>query len=719
MTATDAARAVALLQAGRAAEAEALASQWLARDPRHGAAWACLGFAQLQQGRDPLPALDSAARLLPQDASVQHALGQALEERGQLPRAAQCLQRAVELRPDFAEAHDDLGRVRLALGDVEGAVASGRKAIELRPELAAAHGNLANAERARGALDAAIAGYQRVVGLEPELALGHRELARALIAADRADEALPHLERLVKLQPDAETLSDYATLLVSLGRYAEAVSRYRAAIERAPKDARLHSNLAHALHCAGEHHGAIEAARKALSLDGRLPEAWLHLGNALLAHSEVPQAEASYRDGLALAPEHVGLLAAHAMALRALSRIDDAEAVAARALALRRSPDLLALCGNLAADRGRFDEAGECFAEALALAPELPEALVGVTRTRRMTNSDQAWLAAAQRALAHGVPAAHAANLQHAVGKYHEDLGQADAAFAAHAAANALARRSGLGYDRAATTARVDAIIAAYDRATLAALRMAGAGVASTRPVFVVGMPRSGTTLVEQMLATHPDVHGADELLFWNLAAEPARRGSVGERAALMARLGAEYLAQLERLAPSAARVVDKLPGNFENIGLIHAALPGAKFIHLGRDARDTCLSIFFQGFTSAHAYATDLGDLAHYYREYRRLMAHWRAVLPPGVLLDLQYEALVADAEAGIRRMLAHIDLPWDARCLEFHRTERTVLTASAWQVRQPLNSGSIGRWKRYERFLAPLLSALEGEAAGLGAAT
>src|SRR5262249_2594700 len=142
--------------------------------------------------------------------------------------------------------------------------------------------------------------------------------------------------------------------------------------------------------------------------------------------------------------------------------------------------------------------------------------------------------------------------------------------------------------------------------------------------------------------------------------------------------LAADYLALLARLDKSAARVVDKLPGNFENVGLIHAALPEARFINLDRDARDTCLSIYFQGFTAAHAYATDLEDLAHYYRGYRRLMAHWQAVLPAGTLLTVPYEALVEDPEKWVREMLQHIGLPWDARCLEFHLNERSVLTAS-----------------------------------------
>jgi hypothetical protein len=258
-------------------------------------------------------------------------------------------------------------------------------------------------------------------------------------------------------------------------------------------------------------------------------------------------------------------------------------------------------------------------------------------------------------------------------------------------------------------TQRVTRILAAFDANALAALRPGGC--ASERPVFVVGMPRSGTSLTEQILASHPQVRGAGELLYWIFAADTERAATPERRDATIAELGRAYLDVLPAQAPHASRVVDKLPVNFQNIGLIHAALPGARFIHLERNSLDTCLSIYFQGFTAAHPYATDFGDLAHYYREYGRLMAHWRSVLPPQTLLEVPYEDLVDDPEGWTRRMLAHIGLPWDPRCLEFHRTDRPVLTASNWQVRQPIGKGSVGRWRRYERFIGPLREALGEE--------
>jgi tetratricopeptide (TPR) repeat protein len=705
----------------------------------------CLGLARRAQGKDPLAALETASRCLPDDAQVHYLLGEALADRGLLERAAESFGRATALRPEFAEAHNDLGHVLLELGWADAAIASCQRALALRPRFAAALGNLANAERARGALAAAIAGYRRAIALEPGLAEAHHhlgsalieagepeaaidclrravelrpdaassvmQLARALTAAGRGAEAIPHYERLLAGAPRVETLHEYAALLAGLGRYDASARCYRDALARAPGDARLHSNLGHVLHCLGDFRAAIELCRRAIELDARLPEAHLHLGKSLLALSEVHAAAAAYRAGLAAAADHAALHTALAMAERALGRLDEAEASARRALELDpRAADALALLGNLTGERGHFTEAERLLQQARAADPDLPEALVGLSRIRKMTVADADWLAATERALARGVPLGHAINLHHAAGKYCDDIGAYEAAFEHHRVGNGLSRRSGLGYDRAATTRRVTQIIAAFDRSALDALRQAG--LSSERPVFTVGMPRSGTTLVEQILASHPQVHGAGELLYWNFAADAERAAPPERRAAVIAELGRDYVATLAALSSAAARVVDKLPGNFENIGLIHAALPRARIIHLARNPLDTCLSIYFQGFSTAHAYATDFGDLAHYYGEYRRLLAHWRATLPPQTLLEVPYEALVEDPEFWSRRMLAHIGLPWDPRCLEFHRTDRPVLTASSWQVRQPVGKGSVDRWRRYERFLGPLREALGDDA-------
>jgi tetratricopeptide (TPR) repeat protein len=677
----------------------------------------------------------------PDNAQAHYLLGQAFEGQGLLERAAESFVRATTINPEFAGAHNDLGEVLLRLGRTDAAIASCQRALALRPRFAAALGNLANAERARGALAAAIAGYRRVIALEPGLAEAHRnlgsalleageteqaihslqtavalrpefaaavaQLARALTVVGRGAEAISHYDRLLARDARDDILDEYAALLAGLGRYEASASCYRDLLTRMPGNGRLHANLGHVSHCLGDFRAAVEHGRQAVELEPQLPEAHLHLGNALLALNALHEADGAYRAGLEVAPDHAALHTAYAMAERALGRLTDAEASTRRALALRPdAADTLALLGSLAIDHGRFEEAEELLRKALAIDSELPEALVSLAAVRKMSPADVPWRDAAERVLARGLPMAHAVNLHHALGKYYDDLDERAAAFQHHRRGNELARRSRPGYDRTEMTRRVTRTLADFDRNALATLTPGG--FASERPVFVVGMPRSGTSLTEQILASHPQVHGAGELLYWIFAADAERAALPEQRTATIKELGRAYLEGLATQMPDASRVVDKLPVNFKHVGLIRAALPGARFIHVERNSLDTCLSIYFQGFSAAHPYATDFGDLAHYYKEYRRLMAHWRAVLPRQTLLEVRYEDLVEDPEGWSRRMLAHIGLPWDSRCLEFHRTHRPVLTASNWQVRQPISKGSVDRWRRYERFIGPLREAL-----------
>lgn len=716
--APDVARAWALLQAGSPAAAEAECERLLSRHPSFGQALLCRGLAQRAQGKDALAALEAASQALPADAQLRYLIGEALERRGEPERAAEHFARAATLRPDFAEAHNELGRLLLGLGRAEEAIKSCQRALGLRPDFAEALGNLANAERARGELAAAIEGYRRLVALAPGLAEGHHHLGSALAEAGEREAAIASLRRALELRPlypSAATqltrlLHEHGNAMAQLGHYEAAARCFRDALTGAANDATLHSNLSHVLHCLGDPDGSRQHARRAVELEPGLPEAHLHLGNALFVMNEMHAAAAAYRSGLASAPDHAGLHTALAMAERALGFLDEAQASARRALALRpRAADALAVLGGLAIDRGSFDEGVQLLREALAIDPQLPEALTGLTAVRRMTREDEPWRHAAEQALARPLPVAHAINLHHALGKYHDDVGDYDEAFRHHRKANELARRSRSRYDRAAMTARVTRTLAAFDRRALETL--VHHGLDSERPAFIVGMPRSGTTLAEQILASHREVHGAGEQLYWSFAAEVEAAAPPERRAEAIAGLGREYLATLGRISPEASRIIDKLPSNFRILGLIHAALPRARIIHLERNPLDTCLSIYLQGFTAGHPYAANLEDLAHYYREYRRLMAHWRAVLPPQTLLNVPYEALVEEPEVWSRRMLEHIGLAWDRRCLEFYRNDRPVLTASRWQVRQPISKGSVGRWRRYERYLGPLREALGGD--------
>jgi hypothetical protein len=249
---------------------------------------------------------------------------------------------------------------------------------------------------------------------------------------------------------------------------------------------------------------------------------------------------------------------------------------------------------------------------------------------------------------------------------------------------------------------------------------MAGAGVSTDRPVFIVGMPRSGTTLVEQILSAHPDVHGAGEIA--NLASLIARvSGPDGSTYPFWAKalgvsdfgvLGETYLDSLPTGDAGRGRTTDKRVANFEHLGLIHLCLPGARIIHCRRDPRDVALSCFASRFSDGQGFADDLVELGRYWHAYDRLMAHWRRVLPPGRMLEVDYEAVVEDTEGWARRLVDHCGLDWDAACLQFHTSGREVRTGSFAQVRRPIYTGSIGRWRRFAAQLAPFIEVIEGAA-------
>ncbi|MBT4906807.1 MAG: tetratricopeptide repeat protein [Rhodospirillaceae bacterium] len=274
-------------------------------------------------------------------------------------------------------------------------------------------------------------------------------------------------------------------------------------------------------------------------------------------------------------------------------------------------------------------------------------------------------------------------------------------------------------FDIRSYAGHIDALIAGFDRHHFE--RTKGWGNPSEVPVFILGMPRSGTSLVEQILASHSHVHGsgereemlqlADQLSEQLNDSRPYPACVEGLSSSSSKDIAEQFLGALKRAAPHAARITDKMPGNFHHVGLIATLFPNAKIIHCRRDPRDTCLSIFFGDFVGSHPYSYDLTNLGRYHRQYERLMAHWHEVLP-GRILDVSYEDLVDQQEDGSRRMVAFCDLDWEARCLEFHKTSRNVKTRSNAQVRQPIYRSSIERWRPYEAHLEPLFAALSAPA-------
>jgi tetratricopeptide (TPR) repeat protein len=478
------------------------------------------------------------------------------------------------------------------------------------------------------------------------------------------------------------------------------------------------SNQAAARHCAGRFAEAITYYKQILSLKPDLPEVYNNLGHALAALDKPDAAVAAFRRAIELKPVNPEALCNWGLALTELGRLDDAEAKYRRAIAV--SPGFAGAYNNLGLllkERGRLNEARMAFEQAIRLAPNSVSYYDNLAAVRPFTAGDryftalEAW---AENSTA--LSAVDRIHLHFALAKAYEHIDQPESAFQQLLAANALKRRH-IIYDEAATVGCMDRIRELISRDFMQARK--GWGVPSTLPVFIVGMTRSGTTLIEQILASHPHVFGAGELsLFDEIAgsirnalpdAPPFPEMLLSISPEHMRTLGAQYLARLSQRAPQATRITDKMTVNFLFAGLIHLALPNATIIHAVRDPVDTCVSCFSVHFTKGQFHTYDLAELGRYYRHYQEVMAHWHNVLPPGRIMDVHYEELVGDLEGMARRILAHCGLGWNARCLDFHLTKRSVRTASATQVRQPIYRTSIGRWRRYEKFLGPLLAELE----------
>lgn len=470
------------------------------------------------------------------------------------------------------------------------------------------------------------------------------------------------------------------------GRFADAIRGYRRILSIHPGFADIHNNLGHALAALGKPETAIAAFQAAIELNADNPEAFCNWGLALAELGRIDEAEAKYWQAIRVNPGFSGAYNNLGLLLKQRGRLTEAQRYFEQAI--RLAPKDVSYYDNLAAVRPFL--AGDPYLTAL-------EALAG----------DPASLSGADQI-----------HLHFALAKAYENIGQHERAFRHLLNGNRLKRQQ-LTYDETATLGQMDRLRELISRDFIQTRH--GCGDPSSVPVFIIGMTRSGTTLIEQILASHPQVFGAGELDLFDRTAGSLRKTLAGVppfpemmlsmSAEHFRTLGALYLEAVAQQAPGATRVTDKLTVNFLFAGLIHLALPNATIIHAVRDAADTCVSCFAVNFTNAHAHAHtyDLAELGRYYRHYRALMAHWHEVLPRGRILDVRYEELVADLEGAARRIVAHCGLAWDARCLEFHRTQRPIRTASATQVRKPIYKDSVGRWRKYEAFLGPLLCELE----------
>ncbi len=533
------------------------------------------------------------------------------------------------------------------------------------------------------------------------------ERARLLLAAGRVDHALSLLREAERAAPaNAGIPHDIGYLALSQGRHAEAASAFSRALAADPTFALAALRLGVARQALGEVEPAIAAYRVAAGLAPARADARFRLGALLEALGRWPEAEDAYREAAATRPETPLSRLADARLLLARDRLDEAE-TALRALLANDPGHLEAVdtLGSVLADTGRLDEAAGCYETVTGTSLQYAGSFYDLVRCRRVGPGDGALVAAMEAAAS--APALHAearAKVHLALGKAADDLGDPGRAMRHFGAADAV-RRGGRADEASGIERRVARLVERFDAHRVG--RAAAAAAAPDRtPILVTGLPRSGTTLVEQILSSHPDVHGAGELPFWASRGAAWESGDTGPDA--LARMAGDYLAMLRDRAPGPARVTDKAPLNLYWAGLIRAALPGATIVVCRRRPIDTALSIHRTWFNPLVDFPTGGGALVSAVRALERLADHWRAVFPPGSLHEVCYEALVADPETATRALVAACGLSWNDACLAPERNRRPVRTPSRWQVRSPITAPAPDAWRRYERWLGPLAALL-----------
>jgi tetratricopeptide (TPR) repeat protein len=603
------------------------------------------------------------------------------DQAGRRDRAEALYRKVLQKVPEHADALHLLGLIAHERGRYPRAVQLIRRALAIIPDFPSAHANLGSALKAMGKRTEAAEAYRRAIALDPDYAVAHSNLAAVLLEQGGLGAGLASAERAIALAPAlVEAHLNRADALSRQRRFEGAETSLRRALELTPERATSHSFLGAVLAELGRYEEAIACHQRAIELQPDDPQSHYAFGRTLLQAQELDAGEASFR----------------------------------RALSLDR--DLAQAwhwLGNTLLVAGRLEEGLSCYRRAIAIDPELADAYEALSYSGQRADDAQVkrlagLLADPDRPISERIAAGFAA------GRFLDNAGWYDEAFPHFAAANALQRRllaeAGERFDPEALAREVDGVISRSTPALFSAA--AGWGNPSELPVFIVGMPRSGTSLVEQIATCHPQVYGGGERkqIYHIADAVLARnRGRPIEEWDMdfARQLADGYIADRRRLAGGALRVTDKMPDNILYLGVIAVLFPAARIVFCQREMRDNSLSCFFQRFGEGNAFAYDLADCAHRYLEIERLAEHWRRALRLP-MLTVDYEALVGNPGRDSRRLIEFLGLDWEPACLEFHRSNRPVFSSSLWQVRQPIFNRSIGRWRHYERHLQPIFDVL-----------
>ena len=697
---------------GDLAQADKHYKEILSLNPAHHEALHYSGLVARQQERmqDAIELLQRAIKSDPADAMCLCNLGNLLSEQGELLQAIDVYRKALSVKPDYVDAQYNLANTLKAAEDYNGARDAYQRLLAIAPQDADGWMGLGSSLLFLQRNEDAVTAYKKAVEIASAEPLTHFDLGIAQFKANDLNAALKSIRQAIKLKPDfPDAHNELAKILYTQGKFEQSIASCSEALRLRPGYISAQDNLAKFYLAAAKQSKARKANVRRAEKHNELANLFIKLGKpeaALAASQEAVRNNPS----LASAYNYLGI------SLSNNNQFEDA--IAAYKKALHLKPEYADVCNNMGftySTMGRFEDALQWYNRALELDPDMGGACLNIARAKRFTSHDTTEIRQIEKLLEKPDLSIQSQTATHfALGKIYQDCEEPDRAFDHYAKANQLKRKS-IQHNPEEHTVRISAIIDIFT--TDFFKQFSDYGDDSDIPVFILGMPRSGTTLVEQILASHPMVHGAGEQTMIGKTAGGLQKALntikpypfcitlLQPDKAL--RLAENYLLKLTSKAPSATRITDKMPMNFLHLGLITLLFPRARIIHCVRNPVDTCLSNYIQLFAEGHEFSYDQQELGLFYGNYHRLMKHWNSVLPLQ-MHEVVYENLVSNQEPEIRKLLEHCDLPWDEKCLNFHHHERSVQTASQWQVRQPVYSSSVKRWKKYERHLAPLKQTL-----------
>lgn len=662
--------------------------------------------------------LNKILKVEPENVYALHSLGCLAHQVQQQKLAIELIERAIDLQPDTALFHRNIAEMYRQAGDTENAISHGKKSIILEPKSAialsnlgiayfdikdyqqaidyqkqalaidestvTALNNLGSVYRALKETDRAIDYYQKTMAINPNYAESLNNLGAVFTEQSDPEQGMPLLEKAVQLNPGyAEAYRNLGTCYLVLEKNQQATVSFQSALKLKPHFPEALLGLASIEQEANNFSNAEKLINQAITVDGNTANSYVQLAGLLNIMGFPERALESYEQALKIDPQdipaHVGI-------------------------------------GNFLTEQGKLEEADRYLQKALTIDATSIATHISRVQLKKVDDKNKSFqfLAEKEKSIA-TISKTKAMGINFALGKCNDDIGNYRQGFQHFLKACQL-KRDKIEYSRADNTMATLNIISTFTKELINEL--SGHGFQSETPIFVLGMPRSGTTLTEQIIASHPECHGAGELADLGTLIGSLDTGAqkalypqsiIDLSESKLKSLGQSYVAGLQARKPDARCITDKMPSNYFYLGLIHLILPNAKIVHVKRNPVDTCISNFSKLFKHGQHFSYDLAELGYYYRDYNNLMTHWKKVLPQGSFYEVNYENLVENTETESKALIKYCGLEWDEKCLEFHTNTRSIRTASVTQVRQPIYKSSVQRWRHYESFIEPLLNALD----------